>query len=319
MRSKFISVLTIILMLIVVALFGFLFSATSAIENISSESDKVNSLFSFFEEANATVVKIFHQYEGRDVAVPQASTEQYDQACLLANEATTRVQMGNYSEANTLIVEALQKLKESLRILYATASLQPTEFEANLEKAILLNSSISRCYGQLFQIQNVTAVAKTSGFNTTLLEAKIVAAWSFLDEASGSLNEGFLEAASGNLTQAKNILAQLSVSLGELTVDLKVQKLSAYIAEAEVRLDALRAEAISVSNTAPLAYVNQAESSLTSAKEYLAQQLIDQTVVELTVSRNSELQAEAILKPTLNSTSSITGAAGASLTAAAVP
>ncbi len=306
-------------MLMVVALFGFLYSATSAIENTSSESDKVNTLFSFFEEANATVVKIFHQFEAMGIAVPQASVEQYDQAHLLADEAATRVQTSNYSEANALIVEALQKLRESLRILYATASLQPTEFEASVEKAILLNSSISRCYGQLFQIQNVTGVARTRGFNTTLLEAKIVAAWSFLDEASGSLNEGFLEAASGNLTKAKIMLAELSVSLGELTVEVKVQKLSTYIAEAEVRLDALRAEAISVSNTVTLTYVNQAESSLSSAKEYLAQQLIDQTVVELTVSRNSELQAEAILKPTLNSTSSITSAAGASLPAAAVP
>jgi hypothetical protein len=130
------------------------------------------------------------------------------------------------------------------------------------------------------------------------------------------LDEGRFEAASDSVAEAKVLIDDLSNSLGELAVDLKVQRLSAYIMEAEVRLESLKARAISISSAASLTYVNQAETSLNSAKEYLQQQLLNETLFELANSRDSELQAEETLKSTLNSTSSVTGL---SLTLAASP
>jgi hypothetical protein len=193
---------------------------------------------------------------------------------------------------------------------------QPSEFEVNVEKAIVLNSSITRYFEQLFRIENLTGIAEQSGFDTTLLENKTEVAKLLLEEALIDLEEERLDAASGNVAEAKVLIDDLSSSLGELALDVKVQRLSAYIAEAEVRLESLRARAISVSSSASLAYVNQAKTSLNNAKGYLEQQIINQTLVELANSRDSELQAEAYLKPVLNSTSSITES---SLTAAASP
>jgi hypothetical protein len=302
--------------LVLMALFGLVFSATSAVENSPSELNKANSLFSVLEEANATVVKVFHQLDAKGVATPEDSLAQYNQALLLADEAVTLMQVGDYSEASLRIVQALQRLRESLRIVYTTVAVQPTEFEVKVEKAVTINGSINRCFEQLLRIENATGTAKLNGYNTTLLEAKIQSARSLLQEATRNLDEGRFEAASDSVAEAKVLIDDLSNSLGELAVDLKVQRLSAYIMEAEVRLESLKARAISISSAASLTYVNQAETSLNSAKEYLQHQLLNETLFELANSRDSELQAEETLKSMLNSTSSVTGS---NLTLAASP
>jgi hypothetical protein len=302
--------------LLLITVLGLVFSATSAVQNSSSALDKANSLFSVLEEASATVVKVFGQLDAKGIAAPQDSVVRYNEALLLADEAESMMQSDDYSAASAKVVEALQKLKESLRIVYGSVTAQPSEFEVNVEKAIVLNSSITRYFEQLFRIENLTGIAEQSGFDTTLLENNTEAAKLVLKEALIDLEEGRLDAASGNVAEAKVLIDDLSSSLGELAVDVKVQRLSAYIAETEVRLESLRARAISVSSSASLTYVNQAQTSLSNAKDYLEQQIINQTLVELANSRYSELQAEAYLKPVLNSTSSVTAS---SLTAAVSP
>jgi len=272
----------------------------------SSELDKANSLFSILEEANATVVKVFRQLEAKGIVAPQNSLLLYNQALLLASEADSMIQQGKYSEASATVIEAIQKLKESLRIIYGSVTEQPSEFEANVEKTIALNSSINRFYEQLHKIENLTSIARANGLNTTEMETQAETVQSLLSEASDKIEEGKLEIASENLSEARALINILSDNLNELAIELKVQRLSTYIAETQVRLEALKARAISIANTVSLTYVNLAEDSLSNAKEYLEQQLINQTLAELADSKDNELQAEKILTPTLNSTSSLT-------------
>jgi len=272
----------------------------------SSELDKANSLFSILEEANATVVKVFRQLEAKGIVAPQDSLLLYNQGLLLASEADSMIQLGKYSEASATVIEAIQKLKESLRIIYGSVTEQPSEFEENVEKTIALNSSINRFYEQLHKIEILTSIARANGFNTTEMETQAETVQSLLSEASDKIEEGKLEIASENLSEARALINILSDNLNELAIELKVQRLSTYIAETQVRLEALKARAISIANTVSLTYVNLAEDSLSNAKEYLEQQLINQTLTELADSKDSELQAEKILTPTLNSTSSLT-------------
>jgi len=306
MRPKQIFRWIIVSTLVLIAISSVAFSAKSSILKGSSELDKANSLFSILEEANATVVKVYRQLEAKGIAAPQDSLLQYNQALLLASEADSMIQLGKYSEASATCIEAIQKLKESLRIIYGSVTEQPSEFEANIEKTIALNSSINRFFDQLHKIENLTSIARANGFNTTELETQTKTVQSLLSEASNKMKEGELDAASENLFEAKALISNLSSNLNELATDLKVQRLSTYITATQVRLEALKARAISISNTASLTFVNQAEDSLSNAKEYLEQQLINQTLTELADSKDSELQAEKILSPTLNSTSSLT-------------
>ena len=306
MRPKQIFRWVIVSTLVLIAISSLAFSARSLILKGSSELDKANSLFSILEEANATVVKVFRQLEAKGIVAPQNSLLLYNQGLLLASEADSMIQLGKYSEASATVIEAIQKLKESLRIIYGSVAEQPSEFEANVEKTIALNSSINRFYEQLHKIENLTSIARANGFNTTEMETQAETVQALLSEASDKIEEGKLEIASENLSEARALINILSDNLNELAIELKVQRLSTYIAETQVRLEALKARAISIANTVSLTYVNLAEDSLNNAKEYLEQQLINQTLTELADSKDNELQAEKILTPTLNSTSSLT-------------
>ena len=306
MRPKQIFRWIIVSTLVLIAISSLAFSARSLILKGSSELDKANSLFSILEEANTTVVKVFRQLEAKGIVAPQDSLLLYNQGLLLGSEAESMIQLGKYSEASATVIEAIQKLKESLRIIYGSVAEQPSEFEANVEKTIALNSSINRFYEQLHKIENLTSIARANGFNTTEMETQAETVQSLLSEASDKIEEGKLEIASENLSEARALINILSDNLNELAIELKVQRLSTYIAETQVRLEALKARAISIANTVSLTYVNLAEDSLSNAKEYLEQQLINQTLTELADSKDSELQAEKILTPTLNSTSTLT-------------
>jgi DNA repair exonuclease SbcCD ATPase subunit len=276
-------------------------------------------LFSLFQKANATVVEIFDQLEAKGIAVPQQSRTEYEQALLLADGAKNLLQEGNYSEASSKVIQALQNLKETLYIVYTTIHEQPTETETTLEKTAQLRSSISRYREQLLSLENLTRQAATSGYNTTELEAKIAQIKSLLSNASSNVDQKRFETASANLAEAKTLSDTLANALSNIAIDLKVQRLEAYIAQAEIRLAAIRERAKELANTLPsstvtasLAALSNAETSLSNAKEYLEQELINQTLNALSDSKTSEIQAVEILKPAASSLDSSTSSPTAS-------
>jgi hypothetical protein len=139
------------------------------------------------------------------------------------------------------------------------------------------------------------------GYNTTALETKIQPVKALLDTASSNIDQKRFEAASVNLAEAKALIDSLVNALNNIAANLKIQRLQTYIAQTEVRLAAIKETAISLSNTASLAAVDNAETSLNNAKEYLEQQQINETLTELANSRASEEEAVAYLKPATTS------------------
>jgi len=292
------------LTLIVVTLSALVLASTSAtVQNDTSTKDKTEDLFALLQKANVTVVEIFRQLEADDKTIPQASLNEYDQALILAEESRSLLQSGNYSEAESKIIQALQKFKEALRIVYTTIPEQPTETETALERAEQLKSSINRYSEQLQRIENLTRFAATVGYNTTALETNIQTVKALLDSASSNIAQKRFEAASVNLADAKALIDRLVNALNNIAANLKIQRLQTYIAQTEVRLAAIKETAISLSSTASLAALDNAETSLNNAKEYLEKQQINETLSELANSRASEEEAVEYLKPTASSSS----------------
>ena len=280
-------------------------STTTAQEDVAAK-EKTEDLFLVFEKANATVTEVFQQFRADGKTIPQASLNQCNQAFLLAEESRNLFQTENYSEASNKIVEALQKLKEALRIVYTTYPEQTAE--TALEKAIQLKSSITRYYEQLQRIENLTRIAASAGYNTTTLEANIQTAKSLLKTASKNVDEKRFEAALNNLAEAKALSDTLLSLVNQFAVDLKAQRLQTYIIQTETRLAAIREKAESTSNTASLTALENAETSLDNAKDYLENQRINETLSELANSRTSEEEAVEYLKigvSSQDSTSSI--------------
>jgi tetratricopeptide (TPR) repeat protein len=276
-------------------------SSQASVQQATSASDTAQDLFSIFQKANATVSEIFLQFEADGKTVPQASLSEYNQALVLAEESESLLQKGNYSEANNQIVQALQKLKEALRIAYVTIPEHPTETETNLERAVQLKSAINRYYEQLQRIENLTRLAAAVGYNTTKLEDKIQTIESLLDKASSNVDQKRFEAASDNLAEAKTLIDRIVSSINNFATDLRIQRIAIYINQTQERLDAIREKAESLSNEASLAALNNAETSLDNAKEYLEEQRINETLSELANSKASEEEAIEYLKPAATS------------------
>jgi tetratricopeptide (TPR) repeat protein len=292
------------LILIVVTLSALVLASTSAtVQDDTGTKDKTEDLLALLQKANVTVVEIFRQLEADDKTIPQASLDEYNQALILAEESRSLLQSGSYSEAESKIIQALQKFKEALRIVYTTIPEQPTETETALERTAQLKSSINRYSEQLQRIENLTRFAATVGYNTTALETNIQTVKALLDSASSNIAQKRFEAALDNLADAKALIDRLVNALNNIAANLKIQRLQTYIAQTEVRLAAIKETAISLSSTASLAALDNAETSLNNAKEYLEKQQINETLSELANSRASEEEAVEYLKPTASSSS----------------
>jgi len=289
----------IILTLVVVALSALMLVSSSA--SLQQTTEKTQELFSLFQNANATVSKIFRQLEADGETLPQASLVEYNQALILARESESLSIAGKYSEADEKIIQALQKLKEALRIVYATIPEQPTETEISLERTVQLKSSIKRYYEQLQLIENLTRLADYVGYNTTSLEEKIQNIKILLDMALNNVEQRRFEAASENLANAKDLSDLILNSVNNFAVELKIQRIATYINKTQERLEAIRETAEALSNDASLAAVDNAETSLDNAKVYLEEQRINETLSELADSKASEDEAVEYLKPTTSS------------------
>jgi hypothetical protein len=289
--------------LLLIVLLGLAISSALAATQTASPEEKTASLFSLFDKANATVLQSFQKLEAKNIAVPQEALTGYDQAVSLREEAEVLRQVGNWSEASSKLIGALQKLKQALWIVYETAGTEPTQTEITLERNASLESSIRRLQEQLSQLENLARSAQAAGFNTSAADVKIGIANSWIANASQNLNRGKFDQAQQDAREAKSLIDELTQHLSNIATELSTQRLEAYIATTETRLAAIKQTALSTSNTASLTAVGQAETSLNLAKTYLEEQLVNQTVTALVNSKESEETAVAALKPSATSSS----------------
>ena len=270
--------------------------ARALAQQIATSEEKAGVLISILRRANNTVTMLFHWYEANSIRVPQESLSEYDQAMDLAEEIENLYRADNYLEASSKTIQALQRLKETLRILFQNTALQQSETERNLEKASTLNSTINRYYDQLQNIESLLKSASMASLNASSLDAKIATVKSLLHDASSYIAQNDFEAVSTCITEANNSIKQLMAALNDLTTELKAQRIEEYINQTETRLTAIRLQA-SVSITVSLTSLQQAETSINLAKGYLEKQLYNQTITELISARESEEQAVQALKP----------------------
>ena len=268
--------------------------AAATTTNVTNSTD---FLFSLIQNANAIVTEAYTRLEANATAIPQDSLTAYNQAIVLAGEAESQLQAGNTSEADTLAIQALQKFKEALRILYDTIPEQPTEAQVTYGKTVAVQSAINRCSEQIQRLENLTAIAKSTGYNTTSLEARIEIANALLANASRSLNQQDFDAASNATAEAKQLVENLLSHVDDFAATLKIQRLDSYVTQTEARLATLRTEATATQNTASLSALNSADASLSTAKEYLAKQQLNETLTALANAKESEEKAASYLNP----------------------
>ena len=264
-------------------------------------SNKAETLFSLLEESNNTVVTIFDQLEEDGIILPQESIIEYEKANVLAAESQILINSGNYSNAEISIIQALDKLKDALRIAYESFQDQPA---TSLEKYVMIQSSIKRYSELLERIQNQTILVSLSGFNTTSLRDKIQTVISLLNRATINLDQSRFEATLKNIDEAKSLSDSIMAVLRDFAINLKTTRLETYIENTEKRLILIRQTTASLSATYPATTIDasnleldKAENSLSSAKSFLENNQINDTLNELVKSKISEDQAVSYLRP----------------------
>ncbi len=304
MNSKSVFRLLLVLAgLMVIMQVQILSPACVAVQNPVGQKNTAQSLFSLLEQANATLVQTFQQLSVKHVPIPPTSEREYNFALSLTRESYNLLKRGNYTEASSKAVEALQKYKEALRIVYSVFQEPMTEAEKVAERTLYLKNALKRSWEYVDRLQNLNHLAADKGYNTTLLETDIESLRLLLGEASDSLAQDNLDGTLTKLGETAALVTRLSSYVSELTQNLQVQRLETYVVEAQTRLTALKQSvsaspvaATSATIKASLEALNTSQTSLNVARDYLNQGKIDASVDQLVVAKQSEQKAVELYK-----------------------
>jgi hypothetical protein len=288
-----------IITLMLITLSTTLLAYTKAsLEDGNDAKIKTEDLLSLFQEAQNNVAEIFDKFETATQKVPQESLDHYNYAILLAEDSRNLLENGRYSDANNKVIQALQELKEALQILYITS---PSVPQTDLEKAAELKNSLYRYDEQIQRIENLSSLLAAHGFDTMELEADISRIKLLFDEAIANIEQMHFDAAAFNIAEVEGLFNKLLILVNEFAADLNIERLQTYINQSETRLDSIREEAELQLNTASLAALDEAQTSLDAAKDFLQNQQLNETLSELVSSKESEEDALEYLQPNASS------------------
>ena len=249
---------------------------------------RTKALLGIVEAVNATVKETFDTLEARDIPVPAKAQSFYHEGLLLAEGATKLVDKGNYSEASSRAVEALQMFREALRLTSGCLPTKPTEAQVIADRIIRLKTEINRTYEYARRLEDLADKVLIVGLNLSDFETSIADARTHLERALKKLGELKVEEAAADLAAATSLLNESLRFQNTLANDVKVMKTERFLAEARKRLSMAKANITAVSETMPeleknasLTALSRAEQSLESATGLMAKNMVDETIGEL--------------------------------------
>lgn len=287
MKPKQLAFISSIIALTLV-LAGLFLPQTLATEQTQEDlKEKATFLLSTFNTSNRSVTQTILNLQTKGIAIPQASLLDFKDAQSLANQSILSSQRGDYSEASMLIIQALQRLKDTITKIYQAVN--ATDSNQEIDQLIVLKNTIDRNNMLVVRLENIANSAENHGSNVSDARQKIANIKAELDSATQSAKQGNLDQAKNQLRDAETSVAELTEYFDSLAITLQTEKVATYINSSEQRLTTLKQELDSVSNqlsssdqAAASAALNQAQNSLTQAKQYLTNQQLSQTIDSLT-------------------------------------
>ena len=250
-------------------------------------------LITTFKNANQSITQTISDLEDKAVVITQPIIETFREAQDLGDQAIVMNQQGMYSQAKDFALRALQKIREALNLLNSVADEAPTEQGDSYKQT--LQNTIYRDYSLLQRFENVVTSASSHGTNITIIALKLSALKTNLDAAIINLNQEKLEQVVNKIVLAQTLIDELTGYFNTLAATLNVEKVSAYITEAEHNLVYLEEQVNSPSTNlssstkaTASATITQAQTSLDKAKQYLDSQQIGETIKELTTAQANQ-------------------------------
>jgi hypothetical protein len=261
------------------------------------------ALIFIMENVDRRVLEAFEELEARSISLPDVAQTKYYAGLSLAKDSASLLEDGDYAKASRKAVEALQLYKEALISAQEALGEEISWPSTTAERYLTLRDSISRAYEYSWRLENLTKLVKAEGFNTTMIETKIVEAKRILEDAVSKLKVGYFDQVVDDLATVKALLLQINEQLRTLAEERKIQQIGAFIGKTQERLTDLRETVVSFSNSlspqvknASLTALNEAEVGLQQAESFLEKRMINQTFDELSNAREKEEETINVLK-----------------------
>lgn len=303
-------VATIMLLTLVLAMALVYLNPTLAQSN-QEQKQKAETLLNILGTVNASVTEAKDRLTNQNIPVPQAAITSYNEGVAHAEEAANLMNTQHYAAASAEAVEAMQKFKDALLTLQDASPTEPTETEATAENVINLRANITRAYEYVERLENLTAKARTAGYNITALatiDDKISLAKEHLENATDELDELNLDGATQQLQDTKIVLEELKNVYNRLVNSVKLANTRRYLEEIAVRITKTRdnvtnSAALSQQNkTNALSALDNSESSLEDAQNFIDENMVDDAIKELEEAKKWEDESRNYLPPSLAAT-----------------
>jgi len=264
--------------------------------------EKASFLISTIQNANQSITQTISQLQNKDVLIPQPCIDTFKEAQVLVNQATEANQEEDYSQAIDLAFQANQKIKATLNLLDGLVDEASTEHGDYYKQT--LQNTIDRYYSLLQRYEDIATSTSNRGTDVTAISAKLSTLRTILNSAKSNLNHEIFELTENEITQAQELIEELTGDFNTLAARLNIEKISTYIANTQQNLTALKEQVNSPSSTltsntkaAATATITQAQTSLDKARQYLDSQQISQTINELTIVQASQATVQNYLNP----------------------
>ena len=294
-------VATIILLTFVLSTAFMVLSPTLAQTNDNAQKQKTETLLGILDKDKTSLATAFSRLDVQNINVPQTAEIAYNEGIAYAEEASSLMGEENFSEASAKAVEAMQKFEATLKLLENASPVTPTETEANAEEAISLKSNITRVLGYVRRLENLTAKAEATGYNTVAIEKRLSEVKWYLENALRELRARNLDGAAEQLSIAKTLLAELRQPFVRLTNLVKETNTERYLEAAEIRVSVIKTN-ITDSATLTLqtkedaiSALNNSELNLAKARDFIENNNVDDAVGELEEAKKWEEKSKRVI------------------------
>ena len=316
-------VAVIVLLTFVLSTTFLVLSPTLAL-TISSQQQKAETLLTILGNNNATIVEAFSNLGAQNITVPETAETAYNEGLVHAEEALRLMNEENYSEASLEAVEAMQKFGETLKLLDSVSLVDPTETEVAAEDVISLKANITRALEYADRLENLTARAKTKGYNTTAVEQKLSEVKQYLQNATRELRALNLDGATEELSNAKALLIELKALYDRLTNLVKTSNIEAYLDVAEERVSEAKeniTQSTSLTSEAKddaIDALNNSEASLASARDAMKTNNVDDAIADIEDAKKWEEESKQAITSVTAAPNAVSANDSSSLTNAEV-
>jgi len=284
LNQKKVAIIT--LLTLVLSMTFTILNPTLALTN-DDQKQKAEALLKILDNDNKSIIEAFSKLDTQNITVPKNAETAYNEGLAHAEEAFRLMNEENFSEASIEAVEAMQKFEDTLKILVDASPVEPTETEVTAEKAISLKANITRAIEYAERLENLTAKAATTGYNTTAIEKRLSEIKQHLENAARELYTLNLDGAAEELCIAKTLLDELKEPFARLTNLVKASHTEKYLEAAEIRVAATKANITASVALTPeikedaITALNNSETNLSNARDFIESNNVDEAIGEL--------------------------------------